>query len=138
MANVAVVGLTEEPASARSDAMGAPVVWFDISSKDPARLTAFYTELFAWTAGDSPTPGYSMIDTGAEPETVAGGIGEARGDDDPTGITMYVRVDDLEGAIDKAVELGGSTIMPPMHLDGGYGRIAVIGDPDGNPVGLWA
>ena len=117
--------------------MGAPVVWFDISSKDPTRLTAFYTELFAWTAGDSPTPGYSMIDTGAEPETVAGGIGAAQ-DGGPTGITMYVRVDDLQAYIDKAVKLGGSSIMPPMDLDGGYGRIAVIGDPDGNPVGLWA
>lgn len=118
--------------------MGAPVVWFDISSKDPARLTAFYTELFGWTTGESPTPGYTMIDTGAAPETVAGGIGAAQSPDDPTGITMYVRVDDLQGYIDKAEKLGGSAIMPPMDLDGGYGRIAVIGDPDGNPVGLWA
>jgi uncharacterized protein len=137
MANLSSVGLTEEPASARSDAMGAPVVWFDISSKDPTRLTAFYTELFGWTAGDSPN-GYAMVDTGAEPETVAGGIGAARNGDDLTGITMYVRVDDLQTYIDKAGELGGSTVMAPTDLEGGYGRIAVIGDPDGNPVGIWA
>jgi predicted enzyme related to lactoylglutathione lyase len=118
--------------------MGAPVVWFDITSNDPARLVAFYGELFDWTAGDSPTPGYSLIDTGAGPETVGGGIGAAPDADGPTGITMYVRVDDLQAYIDKAEKLGGSAVMPPMDLDGGYGRIAVIGDPDGNPVGLWA
>ena len=25
----------------------------------------------------------------------------------------------------------------PMDLPGGYGRIAIFADPDGNPVGLW-
>jgi uncharacterized protein len=118
--------------------MGAPVAWFDITSKDPARLTAFYTELFGWAADDDSMPGYSMIDTAAEPQAVAGGIGATQSPDDPTGITMYMRVDDLQVYIDKAEKLGGSTVMPPMELQGGFGHIAVIGDPDGNAVGLWA
>jgi predicted enzyme related to lactoylglutathione lyase len=118
--------------------MGAPVAWFDITSKDPARLIAFYTELFGWSASDSETPGYSMVDTGSEPQAVGGGIGGTQSPDDPTGITMYMRVDDLQTYIDKAEKLGGSSVMPPMELAGGYGRIAVIADPDGNPVGLWA
>jgi predicted enzyme related to lactoylglutathione lyase len=118
--------------------MGAPVAWFDITSKDPARLTAFYTELFGWTGSEGPTPGYTMIDTAAEPQSVSGGIGGPPDPDAPTGITMYVRVDDLQPYIDKAVKLGGSQVAPPMDLEGGYGRITVIGDPDGNPVGLWA
>lgn len=33
-------------------------------------------------------------------------------------------------------ELGGTTVAPPMELPGGFGRIAVFTDPDGNPVGL--
>jgi predicted enzyme related to lactoylglutathione lyase len=120
--------------------MGAPVVWFDITSNDPARLTAFFAELFGWTGSDGPSPGYTMIDTGsdAEPEAVSGGIGAPSAPDAPTGITMYVRVDDLQTYLDKAEKLGGSVVAPPMDLDGGYGRIAVIADPDGNPVGLWA
>jgi hypothetical protein len=28
--------------------------------------------------------------------------------------------------------------MPPMELPGDFGTIAVIADPDGNRVGLWA
>lgn len=27
---------------------------------------------------------------------------------------------------------------PPTDLPGGYGRIAVFADPDGNRVGLWS
>jgi predicted enzyme related to lactoylglutathione lyase len=118
--------------------MGAPVAYFDITANDPARLTTFYAELFGWTMGDSPTPGYSMIDTGAEPAVVAGGIGGTQSPDDPSGITLYMRVDDLQSYIDKAEKLGGSTVMPPMDLAGGYGSIAVVADPEGNPVGLWA
>ncbi len=118
--------------------MGAPVAYFDITSKDPARLTTFYGELFGWTIGDGPSPGYAMVDTGAPAEAVAGGIGGTQGPDDPTGITMYMRVDDLQSYLDKAGKLGGSTVVPPMDLPDGYGRIAVAADPDGNSVGLWA
>ena len=45
--------------------MGAPVAWFDITSKDPERIGKFYTQLFGWTLGDSGQPGYSLVDTGA-------------------------------------------------------------------------
>jgi len=48
-----------------------------------------------------------------------------------------MRVDDLDTYLARAATLGGSTVVPPMDLPGGYGRIAVFADPDGNPVGLW-
>jgi predicted enzyme related to lactoylglutathione lyase len=118
--------------------MGAPVAHFEITSKDPARLITFYGELFGWSIGDSPTPGYSMVDTEAGPTAVSGGIGATQGPDDPTGVTVYMRVDDLQGYVDKAVKLGGSLVVEPMDLPDDFGRIAVVADPDGNPVGLWA
>ncbi|HEV7762749.1 MAG TPA: VOC family protein [Acidimicrobiales bacterium] len=118
--------------------MGAPVAHFEIVSKDPARLITFYGELFGWSIGDSPTPGYSMVDTEAEPTAVSGGIGATQGPDGPTGVTVYLRVDDVQGYVDKAVELGGSLIAEAMDLPDDFGRIAVVADPDGNPVGLWA
>ncbi len=45
--------------------MGAPLAWFEITSHDPARLIAFYLELFDWTVTEGPDPGYWLIDTGA-------------------------------------------------------------------------
>jgi uncharacterized protein len=117
--------------------VGAPVAFFDITSSDPARISGFYTQLFDWTVSDGPG-GYSMVDTGNGEGAVAGGIGGTQGPDDKTGITLYVRVDDLAAYLAKAEKLGAKTVMPPVELPGGYGSIAVIADPDGNPFGLWA
>ena len=78
-----------------------------------------------------------MVDTGAGPDAIGGGIGPSQAPGD-TGVKFYVRVDDLEAGLARASELGADTLAPPMDLPGGYGRIAVVSDPDGNPVGLWA
>lgn len=44
----------------------------------------------------------------------------------------------LVDTIARAQELGSSVHLEPMELPGGFGTIAVVSDPDGNPVGLWA
>lgn len=118
--------------------MGQPVAYFEITSTSPEKIRDFYTELFGWNAEADPSmEGYAMVDTGAGPVAISGGIGPSQGPGD-TGVKIYVRVDDLEGGVAKAAELGADTLLPPMELPGGYGRIAVVSDPDGNPVGLWA
>jgi predicted enzyme related to lactoylglutathione lyase len=117
--------------------MGAPVAWFEITSHDPTRLVDCYRELFGWTVADSPDPGYSLIDTGAGGEAIGGGVGATEAPDDPGGVTVYMRVDDLQVSLVKAETLGGKTLVPPTDLPGGYGRFAMFADPDGHPVGLW-
>lgn len=118
--------------------MGAPVAYFEIISPDAGRARRFYTELFDWTAEDDPTmAGYAMIGTGNGDDAVSGGIGPASDDDGP-GVRIYARVDDLDAYLAKAEKLGGTTVAPPMDLPGGYGRIALLTDPDGNTVGLWS
>ena len=118
--------------------MGAPVAWFEITSHDPARLVAFYRELFDWTITDGPEPGYSMVDTGAGDAAIGGGIGATQGADDPGGVAVYMRVDDLQAYLDKVETLGGKALVPPTDLPGGYGRFAMFADPDGHAVGLWS
>jgi predicted enzyme related to lactoylglutathione lyase len=49
-----------------------------------------------------------------------------------------MRVDDLEAYMSRAEQLGGARVAPPMELPGDFGTIAIIADPDGNRVGLWA
>lgn len=118
--------------------MGHPVAYFEIVSGEPARARRFYTDLFGWTAESDPAmDGYAMVDTGAGAEAIGGGIGAAD-DGNPPGVRIYVRVPDLEKALARAGELGAPTLMPATALPGGWGRIAVVADPDGNPLGLWS
>jgi hypothetical protein len=116
--------------------MGAPAAFFDITSADPTRIGEFYANLFDWTVAPEQD-GYRMVDTGNGDGAVFGGIGAT---EDPAagGITLYVRVEDLAATLAQAEKLGGSTMVPPSDLPGGYGRFAVLSDPDGNAFGLWA
>ena len=117
--------------------MGAPVAFFEVISPDAARAQHFYADLFGWQAdGDPAMGGYALVDTGNGDGSVGGGIGAAD-DTDPPGVRIYMRVDDLEEYLEKAEKLGGTRVVPPTDLPGGYGQIAVFADPDGNRVGLW-
>ena len=118
--------------------MGAPVAWFEITSHDPNRLAGFYRELVGWSVADSPDPGYLLVDTGAGEDAIGGGIGAAQGADDPGGVTIYMKVDDLPDYLNRAESLGGKTIMEPTDLPGDFGKFAMFADPDGHTVGSWS
>ncbi len=117
--------------------MGQPVAMFEIVSTEQDRAQRFYSQLFDWTITPAPsTDGYALVDTGAGDGAIGGGIGPSmRGE---TGVKFYVRVDDLDAYLARAEELGGARVVPPTDLPEGYGRFAILADPDGNPVGLWA
>ena len=116
--------------------MGQPVAFFEVISDEPKRVRDFYGELFGWEITEGPA-GYALVDTGAGEAAVGGGIGPTQGPGD-TGVKIYMRVDDLDAYIARAEQLGGAPLVPPVDLPGDFGRIAVIADPDGNPVGLWS
>jgi predicted enzyme related to lactoylglutathione lyase len=118
--------------------MGQPVAWFEVISDDAERAKRFYADLFGWEISSDPDMGgYGIVDTGAGPDAVGGGIGAPSGPGE-TGVKIYLRVDDLEAYLAKAEALGGKRLAEPMELPGDFGTMAVISDPDGNPVGLWA
>ena len=117
--------------------MGAPVAFFEVSSPDAERAQRFYGELFGWqVATDPEMGGYGLVDTAAGGSAIGGGIGPVE-EGDSAGVRIYVRVDDLEAALQRAEQLGGTRLVPPTDLPAGYGRFALFADPDGNPVGLW-
>ena len=128
--------------------MGQPLAWFEVISDDAERAQRFYAELFDWqVTADPAIAGYGIVDTGNGDEVVGGGIGTPSGPGhfppaDPhigeTGVKIYLRVDDLEAYLAKAERLGGTRLVEPRPLPGAFGPIAVLADPDGNPVGLWA
>ena len=117
--------------------MGAPVAYSEVSSPDSARAQRFYGELFGWQVATDPAMGgYGLVDTAAGETAIGGGIGPVE-EGDSAGVRVYVRVDDLEAALLRAEQLGGTRLVPPTDLPDGYGRFALFADPDGNTVGLW-
>ena len=118
--------------------MGQPVGFFEVVSADHERAQRFYSELFDWTVDADPAMGgFGLVDTGAGDAAIPGGIGpeEKAGD---AGVRIYMRVDDLDRYLKRAVALGGTKVSDPIELPDGYGRIATFADPDGNRVGLWS
>ena len=118
--------------------MGQPVAFFEIISPDHERAQEFYRDLLGWqVTADPAMGGYGLVDTGAGEEAIGGGIGpgEAPGE---KSVKIYMRVDDLDGYLERAEKLGGKRLVPPTDLPGDFGRFAIFTDPDGNQVGLWS
>jgi predicted enzyme related to lactoylglutathione lyase len=109
--------------------------WFDISSPDTSRAQRFYQEMFGWAMNAVEEEGYTLV--GGEGGQPIGGIGQAGpGSPYPPGIVVYFQVDNVDTALARAEQLGGSRTLDPVSLPPGMGRMAVFTDPDGNPVGL--
>lgn len=107
-----------------------PVVYFEIGCNDGEKTRDFFTNLFGWEISD-PDPAL-RINTG-------GGIGGHLIELAPEWgnyVTVYIEVDNLEAYLEKAVELGGKTLVQPVSLPG-QGRFAWLGAPEGNIIGLW-
>jgi predicted enzyme related to lactoylglutathione lyase len=111
--------------------MGNPVAWFEVTGPDAGALQRFYGGLFGWKIDASNPMNYGMVQ--ADEGGIAGGVGPSA--DGSSQITFYVAVPDLQAALDKAGELGGATVSPPMEVPGGP-TIAFFTDPAGNRIGL--
>ena len=115
--------------------MGQPVIHFEITSNDAGRLQGFYSNLFGWSVDTNNPGGYGMVDTKAE-RGIGGGISSPPQGATKTWLTFYVEVEDLQATLDRAAELGGKVLMPPMEIPGGNVTLAAFADPDGNMIGL--
>lgn len=115
--------------------MGAPVVHWEIISRDAARLQEFYSKLFGWSINANNPMQYGLVNTGSKT-----GIGGGIGAPDPnapsfTAVTFYAAVDDIDGALNKAVSLG-ATIVVPVTVVPNMVTFCQFRDPDGNVIGM--
>ena len=128
-----VVSLVEEgPLPERPEAGGRhPVVFFEILGSDWQATRNFWTQLFDWAAADYPEYEYSVV------EPVGRGIGGGIGKASETGnlVTLYVETEELQATLDRAEDLGGSTVAPPFG-DPESQEFAHFADPSGNVIGL--
>ncbi len=130
-------GAGESAAPGPSAGAGAPVDWFEVQGADPDRSQRFYAEIFGWETvapgqGDSG-PGYRMVDTGSD-RGIRGGIGAAR---QGPSATVYARVPDVDAALARAMELGGTREYGPNAVND-HMQTAALRDPAGNVFGLYS
>lgn len=123
--------------------MPQPVVHFEIVGQDPTRLRKYFGELFGWEF-DVPSPvakevsapeSYGFLDliTAEDGSGIRGGVGGGTGYESHA--IFYVGVPDVEAALRRAVDLGGTRVMGPAVSPNGL----VVGhftDPAGTLIGV--
>jgi predicted enzyme related to lactoylglutathione lyase len=124
--------------------MGQPVVHFEIIGTDPARLRGYYADLFGWefdTSGPvapavSEGGNYGFTEGGrtGDGTGIPGGVGG--GADYPSRVLFYVGVPDVEAALRRAEDLGGTRRMGPQRAPGTELTVGHFTDPEGNLIGV--
>jgi uncharacterized protein len=118
--------------------MGGAVVHFEIMGQDAAKLRAFYSELFGWNINADNQWNYGTVDRSENLSSQGVGIGGGVGqmpDGMPGHTTVYVEVPDVEAALNKVQDLGGTRLMGPDKVMEGV-EIGVAHDPEGHVIGL--
>ena len=108
--------------------------FFELGVADAQQARAFYRGLFGWSMEPSASGAGFAIGT-------AGMAGGLHGGDPQASPYLFFRVDDLDAALKRVLELGG-TLDPPLEgeEDQGsvarYGRFRLCRDDQGSPFGL--
>ena len=116
--------------------MGRPVVHFELMSKDPAKIGAFYEKIFGWKVTNMPELNYRFVETEAEAGINGGIVKPDRPEPWPGKLTLYIEVDDLAGYRERIVAAGGKIHVEAQEVPA-MGRFALFTDPEGRMMGLW-
>jgi predicted enzyme related to lactoylglutathione lyase len=110
------------------------LVWNELQSPDLDASAAFYGDLFGWqiAQAEGMQDRYLMIkNAGAN----NGGIRDLTPPSPPSWLT-YFGVQDVDEALAKVDELGGSKLAGPIDI--GIAKLAVVADPQGAVFALYA
>lgn len=107
--------------------------WIETATRDLAASRAFYTELVGWTAREGQG-GYWLFDNEGEETAGMMDMPAEVPAEVPSYWTVYFSVPDVDETVAAAGELGGSTAVPAMSVDGM--RFAVLEDPTGAVFGV--
>jgi uncharacterized protein len=118
--------------------MNEVIAWFEIPSTDFERAVHFYSAIL-----DSKlrTSEFMDIPHGFFEDKNGQGGGAIIHSKDATpsaaGPLIYLRVENVDDVLGRVAAAGGSVVLPKTSI-GPQGMIAVIGDTEGNHVGLHA
>jgi predicted enzyme related to lactoylglutathione lyase len=113
--------------------MADPVVYFEIVGGDAEAQQDFYAKLFGWPLEPVDSTGGSYARVHAKEAGIEGGVGAFPGA--PSYVAVYVQAKDPAAALERAKELGGTTLMDAREVREGI-TVAMFRDPAGNAVGL--
>ena len=105
--------------------------WGELSTADPVAAVEFYKGLFGWTTKsmDISNEPYMELLNGEVPIGGVMKLTEQMGDAPPHWLD-YFAVTNCDATVEKAIALGGSTMVPPTDIPT-VGRFSVIADRQG-------
>jgi uncharacterized protein len=107
------------------------VCHFEIGVRDYERVKKFYSTVFNWRF-EANSGGHESIRTGDD----VGGHLHVREQGQRNYTVMYIMVEDVPAAIQRAESAGGKVVLGP-EKEGERGTYAWIADPEGNVVGVY-
>lgn len=114
--------------------MHGAVHWTELMTSDVEKAKAFYGDIMGWTITSMPMQdGEYWLFSRSGADLPEGGMLQWTGssEDAPTDYWFtYFAVDDVDAAIAKATEKGGTILRPPFDI-AGVGRIAIVRDTTG-------
>jgi predicted enzyme related to lactoylglutathione lyase len=124
--------------------MGNAVTWFQLSAQDGERLARFYRAFLDWNVREARLTSTDAGVSGTFRVVETGGLsGNISSDDPGVGVVLFVEVDDLGTALERARELGIEKIWREDFdlrelgdADGRY-ETAWMEDPAGNRLALF-
>jgi len=110
-----------------------PVTWFEVQTPDPAKAKAFYGAVFGWTFTDDES-GYVLVGQGTD-AAIGGGIAPIP-PEQPTRALFLAQVPDVNAALERVHDAGGTVVMPAQSSPNGI-QFAYVADPTGAVRGIW-
>ena len=105
----------------------------EFPADDPQRAMTFYSAVAGWEF--STIEGFDQYWVFRSAEGYGGAVGK-RGVTAPEAIRDYIEVDSIEAAL-AAAEANGGSVKQAADDVPGFGRFAVVVDPEGSEVGLF-
>jgi uncharacterized protein len=110
------------------------ISWNELVTTDEPAAKNFYTRLFGWTT--QPFGGEQSYTLFKQGDDMVGGMMKCPKPGVPAHWLPYVTVEDVDATAAKAKKLGAQVVAEPFDVPT-VGRIAVLLDPQGAPIGLF-
>ena len=103
--------------------------WYELMTTDVEAAKAFYGKVVGWGTRQAPDSSYTLFTAG---QASAGGLTNLPADARKQGARPqwvgYISVDDVDGAVNRVKEFGGTIHVPPTDA-GDISRFSVVADP---------